>query len=51
MGRSTSQEYELENESVQVNKDALDVEFSQWVKSRLGTRSKNSWGSSGSLLA
>ena len=41
MGRSTSQEHELENESVQVNKDALNVELSQWVKSRLGVRSIN----------
>lgn len=34
--RFTSQGYELESGSMQVNKEALNVELSQWVESRLG---------------
>ena len=34
--RFTSRGYELESESMQVNIEALNVELSQWVESRLG---------------
>lgn len=34
--RFTFQGYELESESMQVNKEALNVELSPWVESRLG---------------